>query len=329
MIDLSIIVPTWNTRALTLECLASLEDRVGPGRSAGLLAEVIAVDNGSRDGTALALRQRFPWARVKALPTNRGFAAASNAGLAEMRGRHALLLNSDARVLPGALELCVDFLDAHPGVGALGPQLLHADGRPQSSVHAAPRVVSELLPRGLLEPLFRRRLGGVARGGDPPLEVEAVRGAALFVRGEVIREVGPLPEDYFFFLEETDWCRRIRGAGWRVVHLPAARVVHLSGASSKRVHPARTRIEYHRSLYRYFRQNRGPGSMAMVTSLRFAKSLFYVVSQAPLAAMGGRYRARWRVHRQVVGWHLRGCPASGGLAALAGSSLPGTTRAQG
>ena len=208
------------------------------------------------------------------------------------------------------------FLDEHPDVGIVGPQLLHPDGSKQNSVHNFPVLATELLPKGVLRLLFRRRFPSWRWAGSDPLDVEAVVGAAVFLRTELLASVGPLPEDYFFFLEETDWCWRVRKAGWRIVYLPTAYVVHVSGGSSKRKNPALTRIEYHRSLYRFFRKNRGRGRMAIVFVLRIAKSLFYVVSQAPLAVLGERQRARWVVHRDVLLWHLRGCPASVGLARI-------------
>ena len=317
MIDLSIVVVTWETRDLVLECLAALEDAMP---ASGLECEVIVVDNGSTDGTAQAVRSLFPRARLLVQPRNRGFAAGCNAALRERCGRHVLLLNSDTRVLPGALERCLRFLDAHPDVGVVGPQLLNPDGTTQNSIHNSPLVVTELLPKGLFQFLFRRRFPSRRWASEGPLEVEAVSGAALFARGAAIERVGPLSEEYFFFLEETDWCWRVREAGWRVVHLPDARVVHLSGGSSKRRNPALTRIEYHRSLYRFFRKYRGVSSAAVVFALRFSKAFFYVVSQAPVALAGGRGLARWRVHRDVFAWHLRGCPTAVGLGQL---STPG------
>jgi GT2 family glycosyltransferase len=320
MKDLSVVVPSWNTREITLACLAHLEAEVGPAGGAGLDAEVWLVDNGSRDGTPAAVRERYPWVRLIELPRNLGFAAGINTGLRRIEGRHALLLNSDTRVLPGALRRCVDHLDDHPDVGVVGPRLLHPDGSPQRSVHRLPRLVTEVLPTALLEQMLPSRFPS-ERGGPVTRDVEALRGAALFVRAALLREVGLLPEEYFLFLEETEWCRRIGRAGWRIVHLPAARVVHLLGASSKRKHPALTRIEYHRSLYRYYRESRSALSGRVVLGLRLAKSLFYVSSQAPLALVGGRLRARWRVHRDVLAWHLRGCPASVGLSAIEGERL--------
>jgi hypothetical protein len=308
--DLSIIVVTWDTRELVLDCLASLAAALAPP----IRAEILVVDNGSSDGTQAAIRERFPEVRVIALPANVGFAAGCNAGLRAKSGRHVLLLNSDARVMPGTIECCVSFLDEHPDVGVVGPQLLHPDGRRQNSIHNFPIVATELLPKALFQILFRRRFPSRRWVGEEPLDVEAVTGAAIFARAETVRDAGPLPEDYFFFLEETEWCRRVHRAGRRVVHLPSAFAIHLSGASSKRRDPALTRIEYHRSLYHFFRVNRGIGWMATVLSLRLLKTLFYLVALAPLAGFGGRGLARWKLHRDVLAWHLNGCPRAVGIA---------------
>ena len=315
MKDLSVVIVTWNTRKLTLECLESLAAVLREaGKGGEMVAEVILVDNGSDDATVAAVRDRFPEVHVEALPENVGFAAGCNVGLRVAAGRHVLILNSDARVPFATLARCVSYLDANPDVGLVGPQLLHADGRKQTSIHRAPTLLAELLPKSLLQLLVPRRYPSWRTVGAAPLDVEALTGAVLFVRAAMLRDAGPLPEGYFFFLEETDWCRRVRRAGWRVVHLPTAVATHLSGASSKRRDPVKTRIEYHRSLYHFFRVNRGAGSMVMVFCVRLLKSLFYVVSQAPWALAGGRGRDRWRVHRAVLGWHLRGCPSAAGLA---------------
>jgi GT2 family glycosyltransferase len=143
--------------------------------------------------------------------------------------------------------------------------------------------------------------------------VEAVLGAALFVRREVLDRVGPLDDGYFFFLEETDWCWRMREAGYRVRHVPGARMQHLSGASSKRVASTRTRIEYHRSLYRFVRRHRGRAALAALVAVRVLENAL------PLAVppFGPRGRERWRDRVAVLAWHVRGCPAGAGLEGLA------------
>ena len=319
MIDLSIVIVTWNTRDLLLECLSSLESAilaVEQESEETVHIEVIVVDNGSRDGTMAAVRAGFPFVREVVLPRNRGFSTGSNAGVRVARGRYLLLLNSDAVVFDDTIPVCLDYLDRHPDVGILGPQLLNSDGTKQNSFHNFPLVLTELLPKGILQFLFRRRFPSRRWIGTEPCEVEAVAGAAIFTRASVFARVGSLCEDYFFFLEETDWCWRVRAAGLRVVHLPKVCVVHHQGASSKRKEPVLTRIEYHRSLYRFFRTYRGMTATALVFLIRAAKALFYLVSKAPAAIFGAEYRARWRMHRSVLIWHLRGCPRAVGLAEL-------------
>lgn len=315
MIDLSIVLLTWNGRELALACLASIE-RALHGAGATLAVETLVVDNGSSDGTVAAVRERFPWAELVALPRNLGFAAGNNAGLARARGRHVVLLNNDTEVLPGCFEACVRYLDANPGVGVVGPQLLHPDGRLQNSIHNAPTLLGELVPRGVLETLWPRRFPSKRVRHDGPLAVEAVLGACMVVRREALDAVGPLPEDYFFFLEETDWLFAMRAAGWRVVHLPEARLVHIHGATTKKRVPLPTRIEYHRSLYHFFRKRRGPGPAAAVVGVRLAKLVLALLVLAPLAVFLPRQRERWRERAAILAWHLRGCPRSWGLAGL-------------
>jgi len=319
--DLSIVIVTWNTRELTLACVAAAlrEMRAAAPRRC---CEIVLVDNGSGDGTAAAVGERFPSLRVVRLSRNLGFAAGANRGLAHARGRFALLLNTDARLLPGALERCVALLDARADVGIVGPLLLRADGRPRASAHRFPLVASELLPPGLLSLALPQRFPSWRSRRELPFDVEAVRGAALFLRTDLLRRVGPLPEAYFFFLEETDWCWRVRAEGLRVVQLPAARVVHHSGASGAHRSPALTKIEYHRSLYRFLLRHRGRGRATAVWMLRLAKSLARVIAGAPLALGSRTLRSRWRVHRDVLAWHLRGCPAGVGLASLGSESRP-------
>lgn len=310
--DLSVVIVTWNGWTFLDRCLESLDGAVR--RGGGLTLQVVVVDNGSADGTVDALAERHPWAECVALPENRGFAAGANAGLARARGRHAALLNNDTVVGPGALEACVAHLDAHPDVGVVGPQLLGPDGRKQNSVHAEPGLLGEIVPTWLLEMLLPRRYPSKRRVHHAPVAVDAVLGACLVVRGDVLARVGPLPEDYFFFLEETDWCRAIRAAGFRVVHLPDVHVTHLHGATSKKRDPARTRIEYHRSLYRFFRKNRGPVASGFLLAVRVVKSLLHVLVGAPAALFSRKGRARWRARWRVLAWHLAGRPEGWGLA---------------
>jgi hypothetical protein len=319
--DLSVVIVNWNGRELLLECVASLEREVRSRSDAGRLeTETLVVDQASSDGSAAAVRERFPWAEVIELPRNLGFAAGNNAGLRRAKGRHCVLLNNDTVVLRDALERCVRELDARPEVGVVGPQLLFPDGRRQNSVHAFPTLATELLPKALLELLLPRRYPSKRFEHAAPVEVDAVLGACLVVRREVIERVGLLPEDYFMFLEETDWCLRIRKAGFRVVHVPEARVVHLHGATSKQRLPAETRIEYHRALHHFFAKHRGPEAARALAALCVAKGLLYAATGWFGALFSKRARARFGRELRVLSWHLRGRPEGEGLAGLAGGA---------
>lgn len=314
MSDLSIVIVTWNARDYLLEALASIEREVNARSDPGRIdVETIVVDNGSIDGSVEAARAQYPWAEVIALPENIGFAAGNNVGLRRAKGRHCVLLNSDTVVLPDALERCVRYLDANPDVGVVGLQLLNVDRSKQNCVHNYPSFLTELIPLGVLETLFPARFPSKRFEHQEPIEVEAVLGACLFVRREVLESVGLMPEDYFFFLEETDWCFHIKQAGWRIVQVPDAHVVHVFGASTKKKVPAETRIEFHRSLYHFFRKTRGAGAAAAVLVLRILKSCLYLVTGLVLAPFSELRRDRWLQNAKVLSWHLRGMPDDEGL----------------
>lgn len=324
MTDLSIVIVNWNGRALLEACLASIEREVRARGDAGRIAtETLVVDQASSDGSAAAVRAAFPWAELIELPENVGFAAGSNVGLRRAKGRHCVLLNNDTVVLRDALERCVRYLDAHPEVGVVGPQLLNPDGSKQNSIHSTPNLLMEVVPKSLLERLFPWHYPSKRYEHAGPVPVEAVLGACLCVRREVLEDVGLLSEAYFFFLEETDWCLRIRQAGWKVVHLPDAQVVHVHGATSKRQLPAETRIEYHRSLYHFYRTHRGEPVLRRVLALRIAKGFVYAATGWLPALFSARARSRWLQNLRVLSWHLRGRPEHEGLRRAVGAGEEG------
>ena len=265
---------------------------------------MVVVDNGSRDDSVARARASELAPRVLAYARNRGFASAVNAGLRECRGRYVLLLNSDAEVAPELFAEAVGLLDATPRIAILGPALEHADGRPQRSVHVLPGLDSELLGEPVARWLRREER-------DPPIvwhEVEAVRGAALFVRREVLEAVGPLDEGFFFFLEETDFCARVRATGGLVAWVPDWRVRHVLGASSKRRAPLATRVEYLRSLDRALRRHRGPVVAGGVVCVRFLRAaLGYGLGLLP-SLFSNAMRTRNGERAGILLWHLRGRP---------------------
>jgi GT2 family glycosyltransferase len=325
--DLSVIVASYETRESSLACLAALARACSAHPE--LATETIVVDNGSRDGSAEAIAAVGGGVRLLALARNRGFAAAINLGLRAARGRHVLLLNSDASIGPDVIARGVDLLDERTDVGVLGVALLHPDGRPQRSIHPLPGLQSELLPEAWLR-LFRpsavapaspgRRL---AVDGGSFVEVEAVRGAVFFVRGELLEKLGPLDESYFFFLEETDYCRRVREAGYRVGLRTDLHAIHGLGISSKRRAPLATRIEYHRSLYRYLARQSGWPLALLAGALRTLRTLAVLPGLAVAACFSERAKARLAERAGLALWHLRGCPREPDFATEIAASVGG------
>lgn len=219
---LSIIILTWNSAEEIEACLNSLESNAG-----GLSHEVLIVDNASTDDTVARVASQFPGATLIQNEKNLGFAKGNNRGIQQARGRYLLLLNPDTVVHEGALTTMVDYLDSHPRVAAVGPRLIEGDGRIQRSCIHFP-TVSRVLLAHLTE-------GGYLPSGEGPAAVEALSGAALMVRRDVVESVGPLDPNFFMYGEDTEWAYRMKLAGWEVHYLPAANVTHLRGRSARHV----------------------------------------------------------------------------------------------
>ncbi len=244
--DLSIVIVNWNTRGLLRDCLASVFAGLGAGRGgvpAGVAAEVIVIDNASDDGSVEMVAAEFPAAVLIRNAENRGFAAANNQGFAVARGRHVLLLNSDTVVHGDVLGRSVAWLDARPEVGAMGCRVLNTDGTVQLTCSMYPSVLNQLLQASGLWRLRRPRFFGrflmTDWGRDSERAVDTISGCYLLVRRRVIDEVGPLDEAFFFFGEETDWCRRMRDAGWKLMFAPVGEITHYGSASVRKLNHRR------------------------------------------------------------------------------------------
>jgi N-acetylglucosaminyl-diphospho-decaprenol L-rhamnosyltransferase len=218
------------------------------------------VDNASTDGSVDVVRAEFPAVRLVVNSENRGFPGAINQGMSLAQGRYVLLLNPDTELVGDALGTMVAFADEHLDVGVVGPQLLNPDGSVQSSRRRFPTLATAFFESTWLQPYVPRRLLERYYVGDQPddrvQDVDWLTGAALMARREAIERVGPMDERFFMYSEELDWCRRFREAGWRVVYLPTAQILHHEGKSSEQVLPAR-HIHFQTSKVRYFRKYHG------------------------------------------------------------------------
>lgn len=309
--ELSVVLVNWNTRDLTLGCLRSVRRHLGVEP-----AEVLVVDNGSVDGSVEAIRRDFPLVRILRNSVNRGYAAAVNRALRLARGPFVLLLNTDAELHEGTVAAMARWLRENPRAAAAGPQLVSKDGVPEHSFVHLPSLATELLHKDLLRWIWPERFPSKRGKHTGPVEVPSLVGACMLVRKETLDEIGYLDERYFVFLEETDWCRRARENGWKIWFLPHCRATHLKGRS-KQLEKVRARVEYQRSILKYFRKWHGSTAYALLRLLRPVRVLGEILGWTAAAALtlGQSPSALGRLSAALYEllWHLAGCRRKMGL----------------
>ncbi len=238
MCDLSVIVVNWNAGTELLRTLQTLYQALAVVPN----SEVILVDNASTDGSTPAAAREFPQLQVVINPTNLGFGTANNIGFAQARGRYLLLVNPDLRVNAAALEVMLNFMQMHPKAGICGPKVTELDGVTLSSWCARrdPHPWDVFCEYAFLTRLFPSRYlfaRYVMGDWDHSFnrEVDALTGACLFVRREVVEQIGGFDEHFFMYGEDLDWCRRIRRASWQVWYVAGAAVHHVGAQSTRQV----------------------------------------------------------------------------------------------
>lgn len=269
---LSIVIVNWNTREMVLGCLLSIYQNIAPQLQSRL--ETIVVDNCSTDGSRQAIRQKFPSARLIENDVNVGFARANNQAIEQSTGQYVLLLNPDTKVKPGALETMVDFLERHPGAGAVGARILNPDGSLQTSCYPAPSVSRELWYLLHLDSIWSYATYRMDEWAvDVPRAVDSLMGACLMLRSTALIEVGLLDGAFFMYSEEVDLCLRLRKAGWNLFWVPHAEVMHYGGQSTKQVATPMF-LQLYQSKIQYFRKHyRPPTVMAYKLVLLLASAV--------------------------------------------------------
>lgn len=224
--DVSIVIVAWRAREDVLACLASIE------RYVRLAHETVVVDDGSGDGTAAAVRERFPATRVVEKPRNEGLVAGRNDALPLVRGRHVLMLDADTEVTAGAVERLAEVLDSEPRVGLVGPRLVGRDGELQPSCRRYPPFLIPLMRRGpyarlVPEPRVHRWHLMMDFDHRAKRPVVWVSGAAQMWRRELIGKLVRYdPRVSSYGGEDKDWCLRVWDAGYEVHYVPDATIVH-------------------------------------------------------------------------------------------------------
>lgn len=261
MLDLAIIIVSWNVRDYLADCLRSVFAELQRAQLQGI---VWVVDNHSTDGTPEIVQNLFSQVKLIQNNHNPGFGAANNQGMeaaASLAPRYYFLLNPDTLVRPGGIGELVAFLDKTPQAGMAGAKLTYADGRLQHSAFAFPRLsqlVFDLfpMPARLYDSWVNGRYPRRLYKGSTPFQIDHPLGASMMVRRDVAESTKGFDEEFFMYCEELDWCWRIREAGWHIYAVPKAEIVHYGGESTKQA-AARSVINLWDSRAKFYRRHYG------------------------------------------------------------------------
>ena len=272
MLDVAVIIVSWNVRDYLADCLRSVHKEILRTR---LRAEIWVVDNDSTDGTVELLRSLFPHVHLIANSHNPGFGAANNQGIAaaaKLEPRYYFLLNPDTTLRPGALKHLVECLDERPNAGMAGARLVYRDGRFQHSAFYFPGITQLIFDLFVMPPrLYDSRLNGrynrqLFRPDHKPFAIDHPLGASMLVRASVASATGGFDESYHMYCEEIDWSWRIREGGWDIYAVPAAEIVHYGGESTKQA-PTQSVINLWTSRAQLYRRHHGRVRQVLATKL--------------------------------------------------------------
>ncbi|MFN2616544.1 MAG: glycosyltransferase family 2 protein [Thermoleophilaceae bacterium] len=269
-------------------CLEAIE-RTHPS---GVEHEVLVLDNATRDGSVELVRERGP--RLIPLERRTGKAENDSTLLREARGRYCLLLNEDSELRDGAARALLDALEADPRAAAAGAQLLSASGEPKACAWRLPGLGWALAAAVGLHNLY-----AVQSRGERVREVGWTQSSAMLVRRDAARQVGFLDPDFFVYSDETDFCKRLHDAGWRILYVPGARAVHHDQLSTDPVAMRRRIVEFHRGRDLYLKKHSSP---PVRYAWRGLWSWFYAIRLLAALLRGDDDPERWRAH---LGQELR------------------------
>lgn len=308
---ISIVIITKDTKELLKALLHSIRY---DGSLQPYLKEIIIIDNASTDGTDEMAKGEFSGATFVRNEENRGFSVSANLGIAHSTGEYILFLNSDTLIIEDEILKMLKFMDEQGDTGICGPQLVYPDMKPQRSFAYRPTLLLEVIPKSILELMFPARYARRNRTCSAPIEVDSLIGAAIMVRRKALELTGGFDERFFFFLEETDLCLRIREEGQRIIFFPNARVIHLQGKTVGQSW-IEGRIEYNISLHKFIKKHHTSLYYSIFSFIRFLKCflILIVYSALPFLLITGRARMKYKYYFRLLVWHMRGRPEKGGL----------------
>lgn len=295
--DLSICILTYNQAELLRQCVASCVSEIARAK---IFSEIIIIDNASIDGGPQKVAHLFPVVRIIHNEENLGFSAANNKAIRMSQGRSVLILNDDAVLQEGSLELMLRKLASGSDIGAVGPKLLNPDGSLQEGfTHKRfPHlrgVLCEFLPLNRL--LYKNRLIRdfltLWKDGERSGETDQLAAACLMARRGALEAIGLFDEKFRYWFEDADLCYRLKKAGWRIIYLAEAKVTHYGSASINTLSRSDRNTMLFESLTYFFKKHSNPAKYFLV---RLTLGLFLML-RIPAAALfkicRGSTRQEW------------------------------------
>lgn len=304
MIDISIIIVSWNAKGYLDDCLRSIiQETIGHN------AEIIVVDNASSDGSPDMVQKKYPNVTLICSESNLGFAKANNLGIKQSTGKYIFLINSDVTLIKACINQMIAYMEQHSAIGILGPKILDKNGEHQRSCMEYPTLWNTFCRTFALDVCFpqSRIFGGFLMTYWPHNDVRRVdtlNGCFWMVNRNALNQVGLLDERFFIYGEDIDWCKRFRAAGWDVVFFPGAQVIHYGGASSSNA-PVRFYVEMYRANLQLWKKHHNRFEQLGFLLLVWIHQILRVLGQSIIYAVKPRKRimAQSKINRSVACMH--------------------------
>lgn len=252
-LNISIIIISFNTKDLLKNCIKSVYET-----TKNLSYEIIVVDNASTDDSPEMAEREFTEILLIRNTENLGFARANNQAIKVAKGKYVLLLNSDTIMKEGAIEKLVQFIEEHPGAAAVGPKVINLDGSLQNKGFIFPSIIFSFIillgiNRFFSDKKKRRLFPKFYWDENDVREVDYLEGSCLLLKKEALDKIGFLPEVYFMYFEETEWCYRAKKSKYEIWYVPIAEVIHLRSSA---ILNERT-VMFNKSLILFYKRNIG------------------------------------------------------------------------
>lgn len=215
----SIICVNYNSLKDTIDFLESIQHLTYKN------VEIFVVDNASRENPGNIIMEKFPTTKFIRSDINLGFAGGNNLAVKQAVGKYIFFLNNDTVVYPNFLENIVEFMEAHPDAGMATPKIVYPD---EITLQYTGAIGINFLGRGKRLGVFEKDTGQY----DTTYKTDLGHGAALMVPKKVIDEVGMMPEEYFLYYEEHDWCEMVKRHGYAIYYIGTSKIIHKGSVST-------------------------------------------------------------------------------------------------